>query len=89
VGRVASHSLILFRYLIGLLNGAHQENRLNLNLIVTTFSILGISDTNLDEVECLTANLIYHGFIKGYVSHEKAMVVLSKKNAFPPPSTFL
>ncbi|KAF2401633.1 COP9 signalosome complex subunit 12 [Trichodelitschia bisporula] len=38
----------------------------------------------VDEVECMLANLIYKGFIKGYISREFGKVVLSKNNqAFP------
>ncbi|KAF1851602.1 uncharacterized protein K460DRAFT_413142 [Cucurbitaria berberidis CBS 394.84] len=36
-----------------------------------------------DEVECLLANQIYKGLMKGYISREHAMVVLNKKGAFP------
>lgn len=40
----------------------------------------------LDDVECLLANMIHMGYIKGYISHEKSTVVLSKKLPFPPIS---
>ncbi|KAF1914264.1 hypothetical protein BDU57DRAFT_288719 [Ampelomyces quisqualis] len=36
-----------------------------------------------DEVECLLANQIYKGLMKGYISREHAMVVMNKKGAFP------
>ncbi|KAF3189760.1 COP9 signalosome (CSN) subunit [Orbilia oligospora] len=36
-----------------------------------------------EEVECYLANMIYKGYIKGYISREKGMVVLSGSNAFP------
>lgn len=37
-----------------------------------------------DEVECLLANMIYKGLMKGYIARERRMVVLSKKgDAFP------
>jgi hypothetical protein len=36
-----------------------------------------------EEAECLVANMIYKGYMKGYISHEQQMVVLSAKNAFP------
>ncbi|KAF2017735.1 hypothetical protein BU24DRAFT_420785 [Aaosphaeria arxii CBS 175.79] len=36
-----------------------------------------------DEVECLLANMIYKGLMKGYISREHSMVVLNKKGAFP------
>ncbi|KAF2112140.1 hypothetical protein BDV96DRAFT_614445 [Lophiotrema nucula] len=36
-----------------------------------------------DEVECMIANMIYKGLMKGYISREHAMVVVNKKGAFP------
>ncbi|KAL7271234.1 COP9 signalosome (CSN) subunit [Rhizina undulata] len=39
-----------------------------------------------EEVECLLANLIYKGLMKGYISREKQMVVLSAREAFPGTS---
>lgn len=40
-----------------------------------------------DEVECMVANMIYRGFIRGYISHERQTVVLAKTNAFPALSS--
>lgn len=36
-----------------------------------------------DEAECLVANMIYQGYIKGYLSHSNGVLVLSKKDPFP------
>ncbi|KAL1878615.1 hypothetical protein VTK73DRAFT_7696 [Phialemonium thermophilum] len=36
-----------------------------------------------DEVECLLANMIYKNLMKGYISRERGIVVLSKAGAFP------
>ncbi|KDN44012.1 hypothetical protein RSAG8_05744, partial [Rhizoctonia solani AG-8 WAC10335] len=36
------------------------------------------------EAECMVANMIHKGYIRGYISHEKQMAVLSKTAAFPP-----
>ncbi|KAH8197558.1 hypothetical protein TruAng_008294 [Truncatella angustata] len=36
-----------------------------------------------DEVECLMANMIYKNLMKGYIAHERGIVVLSKNGAFP------
>ncbi|KAF2751420.1 hypothetical protein M011DRAFT_464158 [Sporormia fimetaria CBS 119925] len=36
-----------------------------------------------EEIECLIANQIYKGMMKGYISREHSMVVLNKKGAFP------
>jgi hypothetical protein len=42
-------------------------------------------DLDLDEVECLLADQIFNGLIKGYVSHERRLLVLAKQieQAFP------
>ncbi len=44
------------------------------------------ADMDMDEVECLVANLIFRGYVKGYLSHKLHVAVLSKKDAFPPMS---
>ncbi|KAL2145325.1 hypothetical protein VTI28DRAFT_7542 [Corynascus sepedonium] len=36
-----------------------------------------------DEVECLLANMIYKNHMKGYISRQHGIVVLSKSGAFP------
>ncbi len=41
------------------------------------------SEVEIEEVECMVANTIYNGYMKGYISREKATVVLSKDNPFP------
>mmetsp|Transcript_14215 Transcript_14215/g.16952 ORF Transcript_14215/g.16952 Transcript_14215/m.16952 type:complete len:151 (-) Transcript_14215:96-548(-) len=45
-------------------------------------------ELDLDELQCLLANLIANSLVRGYISHEKRILVLSK-DAFPeanPPS---
>lgn len=44
-------------------------------------------EMEMDEVECIVANLIYRKFVKGYVSHQHRVAVLSKADPFPPLST--
>ncbi|XP_012137754.1 PCI domain-containing protein 2 isoform X3 [Megachile rotundata] len=46
-----------------------------------------IHDVDMDEVECIVANLIYEGKIKGYISHQHKKLVISKQNPFPRLST--
>lgn len=36
-----------------------------------------------EETECFVANMIYRGWMKGYISRERGMVVLSAKEGFP------
>jgi hypothetical protein len=40
-------------------------------------------ENDLEQVECIVANLISQGALKGYISHERRIVVLSNKEAFP------
>lgn len=44
---------------------------------------IAIEDIPEEEAECLVANMIYKGFMRGYISHEKQMVVLAKTEPFP------
>lgn len=41
-------------------------------------------EMDADEVECIVANLIAKGYIKGYLSHKLQTLVVSKERAFPP-----
>jgi nuclear mRNA export protein PCID2/THP1 len=60
-----------------------EKHQLNLNDLVKAFKWLGLDAMDLDEVECILANLIFRGYIKGYISHSKRVLVLSKKDPFP------
>lgn len=45
-----------------------------------------VSDSSSDamfQVECVLANMIDKGYMKGYLSHEHQIAVLSNKEAFP------
>lgn len=41
-------------------------------------------EITLEEVNCILANLIYEGKIKGYISLQHQKLVISKQNPFPP-----
>ena len=59
-----------------------KATQLKLHLFQRAFAWLGCP-TDMDEVECILANLIFKGLIKGYISHQKQTLVLSKKDPFP------
>ena len=40
-------------------------------------------EIDLDGVECIAANLIYRKLVKGYLSHQHRIAVLSKQDPFP------
>ncbi|XP_064393757.1 PCI domain-containing protein 2-like isoform X2 [Halichondria panicea] len=50
---------------------------------------LGEKDMDVDEVQCILANLIDKAFIRGYISHQHQKLVVSKQNPFPTVSTVL
>lgn len=68
----------LFRKIFLLTN----STRLNLQAFVIALQWMG-QDTDIDEVECLLTNLIYQNKIKGYISHEKRFMIVSKTDPFP------
>lgn len=42
------------------------------------------AELDLDELECILSNQIYLGYIKGYIMHEKRLLVLgNKQDPFP------
>lgn len=57
--------------------------------LLSAFEMQGINDVDMDEVECIVANLIFEGKIKGYISHQHKKLVISKQNPFPRLSTIL
>ena len=59
--------------------GSHQ---IPLSQVASAFKWLNI-DLDLDEIECILSNLIYRGFVRGYLSHTKRVLVLSKRDPFP------
>jgi hypothetical protein len=39
---------------------------------------------DMDEVECVAANLIYRKYVRGYMAHKQMVMVVAKADAFPP-----
>ena len=59
---------------------------MSLNHVAKVFKWLGMP-IDLDEIECILANLIFQGFVRGYLSHSKGTLVLSKRDPFPTSVT--
>lgn len=59
-----------------------KANQVSLLLFAKALTWCG-AGMDIDEVECVVANLIYRKFIKGYISHKSRIVVLAKNDAFP------
>eukprot|EP01102_Stenamoeba_stenopodia_P015653 TRINITY_DN535_c0_g1_i1.p1 TRINITY_DN535_c0_g1~~TRINITY_DN535_c0_g1_i1.p1 ORF type:complete len:401 (-),score=101.47 TRINITY_DN535_c0_g1_i1:106-1308(-) len=63
-----------------------NKSLIEIQAFATALRWLG-ADSDLDEIECILANLIYKGYIKGNISHSRRILVLSKQNPFPKLST--
>ena len=59
-----------------------DQPHLSLVDVARAFKWLGLP-MDYDEIECVLANLIFRGYVRGYISHTKRMLVLSKSNPFP------
>jgi len=61
---------------------SQKSTRIPISMFHSSLRISGII-VDMEEAECLVANMIYKGFIRGYISHERQTVVLAGTNAFP------
>ncbi|KAH0624553.1 hypothetical protein JD844_032157 [Phrynosoma platyrhinos] len=64
-----------------------KTHQLSLDAFLVALKFMKVDDVDIDEVQCILANLIYMGHIKGYISHQHQKLVVSKQNPFPPLST--
>ncbi|AWO95509.1 putative PCI domain-containing protein 2-like [Scophthalmus maximus] len=64
-----------------------RTHQLPLDAFLVALRMMQVEDVDLDEVQCILANLIYMGHIKGYISHQHQKLVVSKQNPFPPLSS--
>ncbi|XP_036105527.1 PCI domain-containing protein 2 isoform X5 [Molossus molossus] len=64
-----------------------KTHQLSLDAFLVALKFMQVEDVDIDEVQCILANLIYMGHIKGYISHQHQKLVVSKQNPFPALST--
>uniref|UniRef100_A0A8C9V1J6 PCI domain-containing protein 2 n=1 Tax=Scleropages formosus TaxID=113540 RepID=A0A8C9V1J6_SCLFO len=64
-----------------------KTHQLPLDAFLVSLKMMQVEEVDIDEVQCILANLIYMGHIKGYISHQHQKLVVSKQNPFPPLST--
>ncbi|CAG9311844.1 unnamed protein product [Blepharisma stoltei] len=63
-----------------------EKKQISLHYFVTAIKTSGVSEVEIEEVECILANLIFKKWIKGYISAQKKVLVLSKNDPFPKVS---
>ena len=59
-----------------------KQSQIPLQRFVTALGVVG-GGVEMDGLECVLVTLIAKGWVKGYISHEKAMIVLRKVDPFP------
>lgn len=64
-----------------------KTHQLSLDAFLVALKFMQVEGVDIAEVQCILANLIYMGHIKGYISHQHQKLVVSKQNPFPPLST--
>ncbi|XP_015585026.1 PCI domain-containing protein 2 [Cephus cinctus] len=74
---------IAYRNLFKKVYLALNTHQIPVESLLTALIMHGVEDVDMDETECLVANLIYDGKIKGYISHQHKKLVISKQNPFP------
>ncbi|VVC96744.1 PCI domain-containing protein 2 homolog [Leptidea sinapis] len=65
---------------------AQKNHQIDIACFEAALQVMG-QDVDSEETQCIVANLIYDGKIKGYISYQHKKVVVSKQNAFPPLSS--
>ena len=60
-----------------------KTHQIPIEAFLVALRMMKVEDVDADETQCIIANLIYEGKIKGYISHQHQKLVVSKQNAFP------
>lgn len=81
--------LIAYRNLFKKVYLALNTHQIPVLSLLVALQMYGMEDIDMDETECLLANLIYEGKIKGYISYQHKKLVISKQNPFPSLSTII
>ncbi|XP_076839312.1 PCI domain-containing protein 2 [Brachyhypopomus gauderio] len=79
--------IITYRNLFKKVYHLLKTHQLPLDAFLVALRMMQVEEVDIDEVQCILANLIYMGHIKGYISHQHQKLVVSKQNPFPPLSS--
>ncbi|KAG9349645.1 hypothetical protein JZ751_028093 [Albula glossodonta] len=79
--------IITYRNLFKKVYHLLKTHQLPLDAFLVSLKMMQVEEVDIDEVQCILANLIYMGHIKGYISHQHQKLVVSKQNPFPPLSS--
>ena len=60
-----------------------KTHQIPIEAFYEALKFMQVDDIDLDETQCILANLIFDNKIKGYISNSHNKLVISKQNAFP------
>lgn len=75
--------IITYRNLFKKVSLIVKTHQIPLEAFLVALRMMKVEDIDKDETECILANLIYEGKIKGYISQQHQKLVVSKQSAFP------
>ncbi len=76
---------IVYRNLFKRIYTIADNTRLSVSTFQQVLLWLG-EEVDLDEIECILSNLIFQNKVKGYLSHQKRVLVIGKNDPFPSAS---
>ncbi|EGD81594.1 hypothetical protein PTSG_02309 [Salpingoeca rosetta] len=77
--------LLAYRNLFKRVHALQQgKTQIHLRVFHQALQCIGMEDVDMDETECIMANLIHHLYVRGYISFQKKIVVFSAELPFPP-----
>jgi hypothetical protein len=81
--------IIAYRNLFKKVSLLQKTHLIPLASFETALKFSGDEETDIDEVQCIIANLIDKAYIRGYMSYQHQKLVVSKQNAFPALSSVM
>jgi len=79
--------LIVIRQLFKKVKQMAGSHQLQLQLFLDALHFAGMTDCDMEELECIMAGLISNDLIRGYISDQYKKVVFSRKEPFPKVSS--
>ena len=74
--------MIAYRSLFKRIAKIADNTKINLLYFQAALKWIG-EEMDLDEIECILANLIYKNQVKGYISHQRRFLIVGKVDPFP------
>mmetsp|Transcript_36003 Transcript_36003/g.88595 ORF Transcript_36003/g.88595 Transcript_36003/m.88595 type:complete len:404 (+) Transcript_36003:126-1337(+) len=74
--------LCVYRNLFKRAYNVEKKPQTKLETFVCAVRACGCEDVSAEQVECMLANLIHQGLVKGYIAHKQQTVVLKKDDPF-------